>query len=187
MKKLLALVLALVMVLGCTAALAEKAGLGSVTSFGSSTASAVKADEKDGAVQINTTMAAVVLNDDGTIKSVSFDVAQNSVKWDAEGQLKTDIATADVRTKAEKKEDYGMKATSAGKAIINVNAEAGGEFYEQAAFFEAYCVGKTLDEVIAGVAMDDSHYPTAADVVVGITIHVNEFIDALAKAIENAK
>lgn len=183
MKKLLALVLALVMVIGCTAALADKAGLGAVTNIA---AAKNAADGNDGSQQINTTMCAVVLDDAGKIIAISFDVAQDSVKWNEKGEGTVEAVT-DTPSKLEKKEAYGMKKTSADKGVITVNAELGGEWYEQAAFLEEYCIGKTYDEIVAGIAMGEDHYPTGVDVVVGITIHVNDFIDALAKAIANAK
>jgi hypothetical protein len=183
MKKLVALLLALVMVLGCTAALAEIHGMGSVTKIA---APKNAADGNDGSQQINTTFCAVALDADNKIVAVSFDVAQNTVKWNEKSEGTTP-ETDNPPTKLEKKEAYGMKATSAGKGSITVNAAAGGEWYEQAAFLESYCIGKTLDEVISGIAMGEDNYPTGADVVVGITIHVNELIEALGIAIMNAK
>jgi hypothetical protein len=183
MKKWVALLLALVLMVSCTAALADTYGLGSVT--GRSDTNGDKDEGKNGQAQFNTTMAAVALNDEGKFIWVKIDVAQNTVQIDYEGQV---VPAADLSfpTKEEKKEAYNMKATSAGRGNITVNAELGGEWYEQAAFFEEYCVGKTLEEVITGIAMVEN-YPTAPDVIVGITIHINEFIEALEKAVANAK
>jgi len=184
MKKLLALVLATTMLLSCTAALADIHGLGSVTSYNAGTAAA---DGNDGKQQINTTMCAVALDDDLKITFVKFDVAQNDVVWNDKGEPVVDPATAKTPTKDQKKEEYGMKARSAQLGIITVNETPGGEWYEQAAFLEEYCIGRTLDEIVEGIAMNEDNYPTGADVIVGITIHVNEFIEALSIAIENAK
>lgn len=173
MKKLVALVLSLVMVLGCTAALADKVGLGSVTSIGSI---ADAADGANGKGQVNTTIAAVLVDDEGKVISVSFDVAQNSIVWDDKGAAVTE-ATTEAPTKLEKGDAYNMKPAS----------PIGKEWFEQAAFFEEYCVGKTVEEIVAGIAADEAGYPTGADVVVGATMHLNEFVAALEKAIANAK
>ena len=86
-------------------------GLGSVTSMSGSAATADKA----GSVTVNTTMCALELDDEGKIVSVSFDIAQNKIGFDAAGALTTDLA-AEHPTKKELKEGYGMKAaTSIGK------------------------------------------------------------------------
>ncbi len=176
MKKLVALVLSLVLVLGCTAALADKAGLGSITSIGS--LGNADADNK-GKGQINTTMCAVVVDDEGKIVSVSFDVAQNSINWDATGAVLTE-ANTDAPSKLDKKEGYNMKPAS----------PIGKEWYEQNAFFEEYCVGKTLEEIVAGIAAEgstDGLHPSGADVIVGCTMQLGDFVKALEEAIANAK
>ena len=62
MKKIVALVLALVMVLGCTAALADTYGLGISSSIGSSKDAA---DGKDGNAQVDSTVCALAVDADG--------------------------------------------------------------------------------------------------------------------------
>lgn len=169
MKKLLALVLCLGLVSGCsTSASTTKVGTGSITSFKTADAST----EKDGQVQVNTTIASVGLDKDGKITYVNFDVAQNSGKVDTTGAVSV---SEDTKTKKEKGADYGMvKASNIGK-----------EWFEQIASFETYIVGKTLDEVKAielseGVA-------TSEDLTSEVTIKLTDYIAALEKAVANAQ
>ena len=167
MKKILALVLALVLTLGCTAALAEGYGLGVQTAL-SSSASAT--DEKNGTAEADVTICALVVDDEGKIVSCIFDVVQATVGFDAAGQITSDLSN-EVRTKQEKGPDYGMlKASAIGK-----------EWYEQADALAAYCVGKTLEEAVAGIAVENGH-ATGADVVSGCTIAVSDLVKALEKA-----
>lgn len=167
MKKVLALVLALALTLCCAASLAEGYGLGIQTGIGSSKAATA---EKDGNAQVDSTVCALVVDDEGKIVSCLFDVAQTKIAFNAAGEITADM-DAEIRSKREKGPDYGMlKASPIGK-----------EWDEQAAFLAAYCVGKTLDEVVAGVAEADG-YPTNADVLAGCTMHTTDFLKALEKA-----
>lgn len=79
------------------------------------------------------TVAVVVTDEEGKIVSVKLDDAQNKMKGDSID------ATATFKTKKEKQFDYNMVKYS----------EATNEWFQQAAAFENYCVGKTGDEVIA--------------------------------------
>lgn len=71
----------------------------------------------------------------------------------------------------EKGLEYGMKGAS----------PIGKEWDEQATFLADFCVGKTLEEVVAGVAEVDG-YASSEDVKAGCTMHVTDFIVALEKA-----
>ena len=77
-----------------------------------------------------------------------------------------------MKSKQELGDDYGMRGASS----------IGKEWNEQADALAAYCVGKTYEEVVAGVAADEKGYPTSADVVSGCTMKVNAFLKALEKA-----
>ena len=57
----------------------------------------------------------------------------------------------------------------------------GKEWYEQAAAFEKFAVGKTADELAAAVGEDG--YPTDADLSAGCTIIVNAIVDNVVKAV----
>lgn len=167
LKKVVAVAACAAMALSLTACGGTKAsakytkvGFGMVTS-----ASA----QEDGSYQINTTMATVGLDKDGKIAYVDLDVAQQ----------KTNNAE-EVRTKMEKKEDYGMKKASA----------IGKELYEQVEFLEEKLVGMTLDDVkaIETYAKDDHHTAVPAegtDLASGCTISIDSYIAAIEKAFDN--
>ena len=184
MRKWIVLIAAMLLAVMFTVALADTYGLGSVTNRTDTIGD--KEDGKNNRTQFNTTFAAVALDDAGRFIWVKFDTAQNNVDYDFEG-VAVPAADPAFPTKGEKLMAYGMKRVSASRGNITLNAEPGGEWFEQALFFEGYCVGKTLEEVITGVAMSEDKYPTGPDVLAGITIHIDEFIDALVKAVASAK
>lgn len=179
MKKVLSLVLVAMMLLSLSAvALADTYGLGVVTSIGSSKPATA---DKDGAAQVDTTICFVVLGEDGKIKAVTFDVAQTKVAINAKGEITADL-TAEQKTKVEKGADYGMQKASKLEK---------GEWFQQAAAFAEYCVGKTPEEVLGMKTMkkDDNHLavPDVEDVKTTVTIDVGGFLKALDKAVKNAK
>lgn len=167
MKKILSVCLALCLMVPVIA-LADGYGLGVQSVIDSSTAATA---DKDGAAEVDSTICALVVDDEGKIVSCVFDVAQTKVAFNAAGEITADM-TAEIVTKHEKGDAYNMKGASG----------IGKEWFEQAEALGAYCVGKTLDEVIAGIAMNDSGYPTGEDVVSGCTIQVSDFVKALQKA-----
>ena len=107
MKKIIALVLALVLTLGTTAALAAGYGLGVSTSIGSSKDATA---EKDGTAQVDSTICAVVVDDEGKIVSCLFDCAQTKIAYSAEGKITADktaeISAAMMRLSPEEKTVY---------------------------------------------------------------------------------
>ena len=176
MKKILtvALMTALLLAIATTAMAAT--GLGSVTSVKLTPAAADKA----GQVSVNTTMCAVTLDDAGKIVAVQFDVVQPKAAFDATGAA-ADFNNAP-QTKKELKEGYGMvKASAIGK-----------EWFEQAEALEAWCVGKTVEEVCAMKTFDrgdGSHtmVPDEADLKASVTVTVGDYLEALKKAAAVAK
>lgn len=171
MKKLLAVLLAALMLVGCgskeapvvdetpvdnTPAAVVKVGAASVTSF------------NEGSGQWNTTYG-VVMTEDGVITAVSFDVAQNTIGND------------DHRTKKEKQGDYGMAVASPLEH---------GEWFEQAAGLEAWLVGKTAADLAAvtpAEADDHGHkQATDADLLTVCTMSIGDFNEVVAKAVANA-
>ncbi|MBE5756956.1 MAG: hypothetical protein E7342_04055 [Clostridiales bacterium] len=120
------------------------------------------AEEKRGAIEVASNAAAVILEDDKII-AVELDTAAYTNK---DGETLTDL-----RTKGEKKDDYGM-ATA-----------AKGNWYVQVEFFKGLVIGKTIDEVKALMASDG--YGT--DVVkAGCTILIDGFVGAIENAVKNA-
>ena len=134
--------------------------------------SEIKEDEynkSETALEIDSVCAAVRVDADGKIIDVKIDEAQTKP------DLKKDNGdVSDLRTKLEKKEDYGMKSTS----------PIGKEWYEQVEAFEAWAKGKTAEEVKAGIGEDG--YASDADLKAGCTIYANGFATVTAKAVENA-
>ena len=176
MKKILSVVLAAMMILSMTSAFAAT-GLGSVTSVSLTPATA----EKAGSVSVNTTMCAVTLDDAGKIVAIKFDVVQPKAAFDAAGAASGELNAAP-QTKKELKEGYGMKRVSS----------IGKEWYEQAAALEAWCIGKTVEEVLGMKTFDrgdGSHtmVPDEADLKAGCTITVGDYLKALVNAAANAQ
>ncbi|WP_297127113.1 hypothetical protein [uncultured Eubacterium sp.] len=134
--------------------------------------SEIKEDEynkSETALEIDSVCAAVLVDADGKIIDVKIDETQTKP------DLKKDNGdVSDLRTKLEKKEDYGMKSTS----------PIGKEWYEQVEAFEAWAKGKTAEEVKAGIGEDG--YASDADLKAGCTIYANGFATVTAKAVENA-
>ncbi|WP_296968410.1 hypothetical protein [uncultured Eubacterium sp.] len=134
--------------------------------------SEIKEDEynkSETALEIDSVCAAVLVDADGKIIDVKIDEAQTKP------DLKKDNGdVSDLRTKLEKKGDYGMKSAS----------PIGKEWYEQVEAFEAWAKGKTAEEVKAGIGEDG--YASDADLKAGCTIYANGFATVTAKAVENA-
>lgn len=127
-------------------------------------------DVEETKLEIDSVAAAVLVDADGKIVDVKID----------EAQTKPDLTVdngdvADLRTKLEKKDDYGMRPAS----------EIQKEWFEQAAAFEAWAKGKTADEIKAGVGEDG--YPSDADLKAGCTIHASGFVNAVVNAMTNAQ
>lgn len=91
--------------------------------------------EKSGEAKASSTYGVVALDKDGKVVFTQTDEAQNAVKFTTAGAL--DGEAMAVPTKAEKKDEYGMKkASSIGK-----------EWFEQNQAFDEWTVGKTSNEI----------------------------------------
>ena len=173
MKKILAMLLCLCMMVALfsTLALAEdveeapegqyKLGLGVSLNTKSS---------KAGNAQVDATTAAVVLDAEGKIVAVKIDVAQNKMDV-TDGQVDTE---KEFLTKVELGDDYNMVKFS----------DATMEWYEQAANFEAFCIGKTVEEIEAIELKEDGEHLVAVDeeLYAGCTISIGDFKEAVLKA-----
>ena len=173
MKKLIALLLVSVMVLGlftfvgCNKEEPLKLGLGVTTTAKATDATA----EKAGQGQATTTAAAVLVDADGKIVKAFIDCADNKVDYTAEGKA---VKVESFKTKYEQGKDYGMVAYG-GSAK---------EWYEQADAFCALVAGKTVDEVKALVAADTKGTEEVLNA--GCTIYVGDFAKAIENAVANA-
>lgn len=170
MKKVLAMVLALAMVLCCTAALAEEAetfvGLGVQTGIGSSSDASA---DGDGKAQVDSAIAVVGVDKDGVIQFAIIDAAQTKIAFSIEGKITADTA-AEIKTKTEKGTEYGMKSAS----------PIGLEWDEQIAGLEDWLVGKTVADLKTAYEGKDETLLAVC------TIHLDDTIAALEKAVANA-
>lgn len=150
---------------------AAKTGLSVSTSISNS----APAGAEDGLAQIDSTVAAVLVDADGKILDCKIDSAQTKINFSAEGKLMTDASTT-FKSKQELGSEYGLgKSSSIGK-----------EWNEQADAFAEYTIGKTVDE-IKGIAVNDEGVPTEEDLTSSVTIHIGDFVSAVEKAVANAK
>lgn len=155
---------------GGTEAKALKTGLGVVTTV----ARSADVGEENGVAEAYSMIAAVLVDEDGVIADCIFDAVQSPVEFDATGKIVTPLDSTFV-TKNELGDDYGMKVASSIQK----------EWYEQAAFFADYVVGKTIEDV-KGIALDAEGVATDEDVLAGVTVHISPLIAALEKAVANA-
>ena len=123
--------------------------------------------------QTNLTVATVVVDANGVIVACSIDCAQNNFKIE-DGE----VVFTRLQTKKEIQFGYNMLGSSA----------IGKEWFEQAAAFEAWVIGKTGAEVAELLKKDNlvqsgTHWVTTdEDLAAGCTIDVQDFRDAVVKA-----
>lgn len=172
MKKLI-VVLVLFLLVGCTEKMEKPKGKHYAGSVSVTNMKFEDAVDKKGSVQINTTIANVVLDDTKKVIYVDIDTAQNKGGFDSLGQVEDNQAIA---SKKELKEDYKMKQAS----------PIGKEWYEQIAHLESWMMGKTLEE-IQTLEIDPEGYPLTKDVVSGCTMKVKDYLKAVEKAIQKSQ
>lgn len=126
-----------------------------------------------GKVEVYSFYSAVSVNADKTVTSAIIDASQGTVKFDADGAITSDLA-AEQPSKNELGDDYGMKG----------NSGIGKEWDEQAAFFADSIKGMN-SAAISGIELDDGGYPTDADMLSGVTVHINEMVEVVSKALSN--
>src|SRR5690554_897003 len=143
-----------------------KVGLGHVISIAKSTDAEA---DKTAQAQSDVTVIAVGFDAEGKVVSAELDVAQTRVAFDENMAVSTD-REGEFKTKKELGEDYGMaKASGIGK-----------EWFEQAQAFEAWMIGKTVEE-ITGMALEDG-VPAEEDLVSSVTVGVEAYLEALEQA-----
>jgi hypothetical protein len=154
-----------------------KTGMGVETGIGSSEDATAEAA---GAGQVDSYIAAVTVDKDGKIVACSLDTAQTAVNFDASGVITSDLG-AEVKSKVEKKDEYGMRRASG----------IGKEWFEQAEAFSKWCIGKTVSEVkgMKTKAVNENHLnvPDVPELASSVTIDAGNFILAVEKAVANAK
>ena len=129
---------------------------------------------KTGNAQVDATVAAVVLDAEGKIVDAKLDVAQSKMDV-TDGEVDTE---ATFLTKVELGDDYNMVKFS----------DATHEWYEQAAAFEEYVIGKTADEVkgLETVVNEEGHTVTTDEALyASCSISIGDFQEAIVKACED--
>ncbi len=126
--------------------------------------------------QVDATFAAVVLDAEGTIVAIDLDVAQSKCPKTEAGAFTAE--GFDNRTKTEKGPDYGMTVAS----------PIGAEWDAQMAAFEAWALGKTVDYVTGVELVEHNGHMVAAneaDLYAGCTMAIGDFQAAVADALNN--
>ena len=133
------------------------------------------AGEEDGEAKYDVTVVGVTVDSNGVILSCIIDSVGASVKFDKNGVITSDV-NAEVLTKNELGDSYGMKAYGGAKY----------EWYEQAAALAQYAVGKTVAELKNG-AVNESGKAVDVDLASTATIYLGGYVAAIEKAVENAR
>ena len=174
MKKLICVLLSVLMLatavafVGCDKAPATvKMGLGVYTATPTTTDAS---EDKDGQGKVAITAAVITVDAEGKVVACQLDTADLTVKFTADGKA---VANDGFKTKYEQGKDYNM-VTYGGAAK---------EWFEQADAFEAFVVGKTLDEIKALVA--EGNKGNSDVIAAGCTIMIHEFVGAIEKAFAN--
>ena len=200
MKKLLAMILCLVMVLalaacnngtpnngdnsngganGDTPAAPSPNGATTRIGLGMAVDSAVSPaeDDDDGRAEAKVTTCALLLDQEGKILSVKFDCTEAIATYNKAGA----VTWPDTyKSKKELGYDYGMKKYSS----------IGKEWFEQVNALEDYCTGKTVSDVSSMQLKEEDGrkgVPAAAELTSTCTISCDQFIEALKKAEMSAK
>ncbi len=134
--------------------------------------------ENAGEAKYDVTVVAVTVDEAGVIRACiidSVDPNGSVVKFDATGTITSDLSVT-VHTKNELGEAYGMKAYGNSKY----------EWNEQAKALADYAVGKTVEELKNG-AVNEAGKAKDADLATVATISIGGYVDAIEKAVANAR
>ena len=150
-----------------------------VGSFSSMTAADAEDEEFVGEAGLTTTVAAVLLGEDGRILNCKLDSIENAVNFTVKGQVKEPTASM---SKYEKGFDYMM-------SVYGIYQDKNGdgkvlEWFQQADAFCEIAKGKTLEELKAFVA--ENGYTSGDLETAGCTINSYDFIKAVEKAVTSA-
>ena len=148
-----------------------RTGLGVITTLSSSRPAS---GESNGQAQIDSTLVAITVNEQGVITRASFDAAQTRIAFNAQGQIVTDLF-AQVRTKNELGDAYNMRRVSG----------IGKEYNEQLAALEAWAIGRTPTEFMA-MALNDGRAVTA-DLTASVTVNISSYLTAMNRAVSNLR
>jgi len=146
---------------------ALKTGLAIVTGIGES--------ENAKQAKYDITIVAVTVDDSGVIQDCIIDSVGATIAFDGKGVITSDLS-ADILTKNELGDNYGMKAYGNAKY----------EWYEQAAALANYAKGKTVAELKNG-AVNEAGKAADADLASTATIYLGGYVAAIEQAVANAQ
>ncbi|MBQ3531015.1 MAG: leucine-rich repeat protein [Oscillospiraceae bacterium] len=126
----------------------------------------------DGRAQADVTAAVVVLDDEGKIVSAQLDTVQTRINFP--GGVLQNLNDVDLRSKYQKKDDFGMIVAS----------PLGKEWFEQADAFEKAIVGMTAEDIENIPLVNNNGHMVADDetIYAGCTIDITSFQEAIIKA-----
>ena len=125
-------------------------------------------EDKDGSNKVATNVFAAAVNAEGKVVAASSDCVEVSFTFDLQGVSTLDT-TKEVLSKKEQGANYGMVAYGG----------AAKEWFEQAAAFDAACIGKTATEIVALQGNDGKGVADLQSA--GCTIYVTGFVKAASK------
>ena len=139
-------------------------------------------DESDGTIKMYADFGAAVVDSNGVILACLTDAIQPTFTVDSDLEI---TASSFKGTKKELEYDYNMVKYS----------EATNEWFQQAAAFEDYCVGKTADEVASlptRVRTESEPHPgyvvtTDETLFASCSIQITSFKKVISEAAENAQ
>ena len=141
----------------------------------SGSANATAADA--GKASFDVTVVAVTVDENGVIRNCVIDSVGADAAFDASGVPAT-VGMTEVLSKNEKGFDYGMVAYGGSKI--------GKEWFEQAAALAEYAQGKTVEQLKNG-AVNESGKAKDADLATKATITIGSYVDGIEAAVANAK
>jgi predicted small lipoprotein YifL len=124
--------------------------------------------------QVDNVIVVAAFDGEGRVANLFIDAAQTRVNFDEDLQVTSDL-TAEIKTKKELGDDYGMRAASG----------IGAEWDEQIVDLKIWMIGRTVDEIKA-LDLTEGGAPDDPDLATMVTIAVTDYISALEKAYNNA-
>ena len=171
MKKAISILLVSVLLLGLTGCdMGGDVSQNEVASVNTGLSSVSSMSVTDDTVTMKTTVAAVLVGDNGRICACQLDEMDATATLE-EGKV---VLSADTRSNSEKLYEYGLASSS----------PIGREWFEQAASFGDYVIGLTADEV-ASLPLSDGK---VQDTVLSgrCQLDVTDFVEAITQAARSA-
>lgn len=125
--------------------------------------------------EYDVTLVAVLVDDQGVIADCIIDGVKTNVAFDETGTITSDL-TAEISSKNELGDNYGMVAYGGAKY----------EWNEQADALAKFAVGKTVEELKNGAIDETGKAPEGSDLASTATIYLGGYVSAIEEAVNNA-